>query len=495
MIDDLPPDQDERGRRPRPGGPGRRAAVGNTGPFRLSHRQLVAPNLPSDHNTLKVGVWVEAKIVTNRQLEIDRIPILDERTPIKNELCHLYLADGSIRQARTNDYGVVRFDDLPISLSRTGSTEDVVKPGLVLPEILEEWVGDSNQSSPKPPGDFGKNAGARDDYRQRDGCVHFVPVMTPEFEVCINNLTQEQKYQHIRQAYEDHHAVYNPARPHQEPTPGNHNRWEWGRGAQCNEHVNFFLAYWYNFNAQFTYQAARTVMATIMSYDSSTAASPTHPNHRGYREFMEPLHGFSRRGAWPLRDPAHGHPTGANYNSHYIFLDYIRIDNRFFDRATYQQTAEGNALIAALADFNVYSVGNIKDAAQQTQAIHLLQANGHPTANAHTARDIMWDLDERVAADYRLIHQLEGLVNWDHHGGILLKRGANLFTFSADGQPPGGQIIKEKIFDGHDMGRWFFHLAISKLKPLRKGGFSPEDVRDNVGRISIDEPPRFIDWS
>jgi len=442
---------------------------------------------------LKIGLWVEAKIVTNRGLEIDRIPILDERTPIKNELCHLYLADGTIRQARTDDYGIVRFDDLPMSLSAHGSGKDVVKPGLVLPEILEEWVGDSNRNSVKPPGDFGKNGGERDDYRQRDGCVHFVPVMTPEFEVCVNNLTEEQKYRHILQAYTAHRANYNPASHHQVPTTANHNRWEWGRGAECNEHVNFFLAYWFNFNSKFTYEAAATAMATLMAYDSSAAASPTHPNHRAYKEFMEPLGGFGRRGARPPRNPAQGRPPGANHDNHYQFLEYIRIDSRFYDHATYQPTAEGNALIAALANFNVYSVSNITDA-RHGRAVNLLQSNGYPGATAATARDIIWDLDENDPADYALIQQLEDLVIWDHHGGILLKRGTQLFTFTADG-PPRGQAIRERAFDGHDMGRWFFHLAISKLKPLRKGGFSPEDTRDNAGQISIDEPPRFIDWT
>lgn len=507
MIDDLAPDQYERSRRSRPGTSGNTGALGGVS-FRLSQRQHIAPNLPSNHNTLKLGTWVEAKIVTNRLREIDRIPIFDERTPIKNELCLLFVPDGTIREARTNNDGVVRFDGLPIA-SSDGSAENVMKPGLVLPEILEEWVGDSNPTSAKPAGNFGKNRGERDDYRQRDGCVHFVPVMTPEFEICVNNLTEEQKYRHIRQAYSDHRALYGSARPHIEPTPGNHARWEWGRGAECNEHVNFFLGYWFNFNSQFTYDATKTTMGTIMAYDSSAAASQIHPNHRGYREFLEPITGF---GPPAPRDPARGHPSGADYNSHYLFLDYIRIDHRFFDRTQhYRPTAKGNALIAALADFNVYSVSNLNQKVDDKNAVvNALQNHGYPAATVATAGDIIWDLDENVPDDYRLIHVLENLtrmihtpqgpkqiqvMNWDHHGGILMKRGTDLFTFSADGDSTHHRPIDEKPFGHSDMSRWFFHLAISKIKPLRNGGFSPEEVSTNTGQISIDEPPRFIDWS
>ena len=96
--------------------PAPRPKTRNRQPPRLDDTQhLVAPNLFTLHNTLRLALWVEIKLVTDNYQKSQGIEIFDERVPIKNELCRLHLADGSIREKRTDDDGLARFDGLPPS--------------------------------------------------------------------------------------------------------------------------------------------------------------------------------------------------------------------------------------------------------------------------------------------------------------------------------------------------------------------------------------------
>jgi len=527
MIDDPPSNLDERRNRRQPR-PSTDASANAAQPIRLNFH-LVAPNQPSHHNTLRSALWVEIKLVTNRLREVDGISIFDERTPIADELCQLFLGDGTIRETRTNDSGVARFNDLPIAIGGA-SVDDVMRPAIVLPEILEEWVGgEAGGASTAPDGDFGKNLGGRDDYRSRDGCVHFVPVRTPEYEICINHLSEEQKFQHIVQVFRDHGARWGDPTTHDEPTIGNRNCWVWGYGNICNTHVNLFLGYWFNFNRQFTYRrAVGTAVSTLLAYNSSEQHDAAlHPAHRGYREFLEPVAQFTA-GRQPL-DPAVRHPArpqlADQHDSHYLLLGYVPIDSRLFVRSPpathpqYTPTADGRTLINALSNFNVYSLssayrtvsdaqGNVVGRDYDSEIVRILRTNGYPQANVGNASDILWELDPADHDDALALHALENdYVNWDHHGGILVKRGPNgippdgvnasqheLWTFSGDGRANNRMSILFKRFDHADLRRWLVRLSIFRLKSLRAGGLSPEDAIRNAGNLSIDEPPRFIDW-
>ena len=399
---------------------------------------------------------------------------------------------------------------------------DVFTPALVLPEIMEEWVGDNSQASEEPSGNFGKNMGERNDYRKRDGYVHFVPVLIPEYEICVNHLTEEQKFQHIVQSYTGNQATYNSPRPYNVPAVVNRNRWEWGTGSVCNAHVNSFLGYWFNFNNKFSLNGGRTAVSTLLVYDSSNQHGPTHPNHRSYKEFITPVAEFTLGAPLDPAVPYAHHPRNADdFDYHYLFVSYIRINGRFFNRAvvggahTYTPTTEGRALIDTLGSFNVYSLSNIPRTRRDphthqivgrdydTDTVQILRNHGHPTATVANAGDLIWALD--ATQDAQTITALNDLVNWDHHGGVLVKRGLNgsppsgggtqpeLWTFSADGPPLGAPIVF-KAFDHRDMHRWHLHLSIFKLEPLRPGGMAPKSAEANAGSISIDEPPRFIDW-
>jgi len=69
-----------------------------------------------------------------------------------------------------------------------------------------------------------------------------------------------------------------------------------------------------------------------------------------------------------------------------------------------------------------------------------------------------------------------------------------LWTFSADGAKTPGPIIQLKTFASADLHRKFLHLGIWQCKSLAAGGFASSDTAENKGKISPENPPRFIHW-
>jgi hypothetical protein len=462
-----------------------------------------APN-ESDFNTLHLTLSAEARITNDRG------------RPLANERCILWLADGTKREARTDGNGVVRFDGLPLLCDLRSPAADIDRPALQLPDVLEEWPA-------KPIGDFGKDGS----YRTRDGMVHFVPVETPKHPLSINRLTEEEKFQHFVSQYVDNGARYwssNLKKRYDETA----HRWTWNHGAVCNEHVNFFLGFWFNYNGGFTKEAIQTGMLCQVMYSSERHNFATNLSHRGYSDFLEPVEGFGTkvRPQSPLPDAKH-------WNKAWTNIEYIRV-GKYLDRTTGNtRNARGAQLLSSLANFNVYSVADIKSKkaasavsdvrgwlkAHKGKAIGLVQgqsATHVPTDSeidnvSLVPNDKIWErvdeLDDADTDDAKLIKTLKNHVTWDHHCGVLVRRAPGggppgaappyeWWTFSADGSKnsSNGPLIIMKKFADADLDRRFFHIGIWKLKSLRPGGYSPLEAEANAGGLSIDEPPRHIHW-
>jgi hypothetical protein len=467
----------------------------------IPRQHLVVPNVPSSHNTLTA--WTELRLLSTHG------------KPIAKERCQLFRADGVIIETRTDANGVARFDNLPLVPKEGGSPDDTLHPGIIFPDILEEWIVPPSQ----PTGAFGKNKGARDDYRKCDGVVHFEAVLFQRTEIQLGSLTEEQKLQCFIHAYVDNAARYDNANPRS--FSSDRNRWEWGKGSVCNQHVNFFLGYWFNYHDKFSSAGSATAMLCLPLYDSSKHTFLGGIKHRGYKDFVEPVTGYGKAldTAYDPADPA-TLPLPSQYNKAFRKVEYIRIAKYFESDGS--PTEEGKQLIESLGPVNVYSISDIKnsgtpnqkDAAEKTIKDWLTKhqkENGLTDAQiaAKTSSqlwDIVFDLGDTDAADLELAKKLINNVTWDHHAGILLVRapgggplsdqseGKELWTFSADGGKTPGPLIEFKKFTDADLKRRFLHMAIWRLKPLAPGGFAPADTRNNAGGISVDNPPRFIRW-
>ncbi|MEA2560333.1 MAG: hypothetical protein QOH06_1837 [Acidobacteriota bacterium] len=631
-----PNEERQRRQRKRPGNRDPRAALAKPLPRLAPKLALVAPN---KKNVLQLSFWVEAKIIVKRNDDKGK-PV---EIPIQDERCLLFLPGGNILEQKTNKQGIVTFR-APWNLDPATPIEDILRPGLVLPDILEEWV--TPEDSPEqfkdkgdPPGDFGKNRGARDDHRKGDGVVHFVPIEIHEYEIEIKNLTEEQKLQHFRFAYEKHGAKWTSAGT---ISYSKERRYELRKGAVCNQHVNFFLSYWYNFNEKFENAVTQKAVTTLTTFDSTGGSIGTKDCHC-FSELLvlvkAPLLGTSVS----FKDPKMEFKSDAN--NHYLHeAQYIRISAAYLRRSdnhgAYTYSASEalppapaaaaakpalawSALVNDLGNFNVYSLSDIDpddehrtnnaaqaikdwahkhpknkhikpdkaDALASATAKVASTKDGYDTAtkkyedakkaakeaqtaeteakteatNANTpaataaaeaaakkateaaaeekkASDewvksgvelqrsrpavkkddisrILWDLDEANDDDKQLVSALrdkDGTVNWDHHGGILLKRGPGgsdptgveaskleLWYFPADGRENNPRpIIMKSMLDPNEPAKhrltindWFVHLAIWKLRPLRDGGFAPQSFLGNPGGLSIDEPPRFVHWA
>ena len=369
----------------------------------------------------------------------------------------------------TDEQGVVRFDKLP----------DGSEYRLQLIHILEAWSPDADHGGdwlPKP-----------DVYRRRDGTTHAVrPCVTASEQVVrIDHLSEDEKFAHFRDAYVDNGAVYVESRPNTfsaEPP-----RWNWGKGAVCNQHVNFFLGYWLNYNDKFTTRASATFMDATTALDSSVHIV-TKVSIRGYKEFLEEI---------PASDLVYHHPT--------IDRDirYLRICNASFGGAATSDTS----LFGSLGDINVYSVSDIP---QKQQPAALSQVRSwlaqHPerlppgkTAAGMTEDqlwNVVWMLDARDPVAAKLLASLQSRLNIDHHAGVLFKRDDDLYTFSADGVQGKHPKIVVKHFATHDVvRRKFLHLGLWKTRRLRPGGYAPQEAENNAGAVSIHNLTRFIHWT
>ncbi|APR86690.1 hypothetical protein A7982_12039 [Minicystis rosea] len=111
------------------------------------------------------------------------------------------------------------------------------------------------------------------------------------------------------------------------------------------------------------------------------------------------------------------------------------------------------------------------------------------------SEDDLWSFTHRLTRSHpggaALQRRLFDHVIFDHHAGILYrKEDGALYTFSADSNGP----IQEKPFVATLRRKKNLWMAVWRLEPLRPGGYAPLAAERNEGRISIDNPPRFIQW-
>ena len=478
-----------------------------TTPFRIT---LVAPN-HGNHNTVTFTTWVEVRVVN------------DLGNPLKNERCVLWAAEGDKRSGRTDEDGVIKFYDLPY-LALGCANADLTRPALELPDILEEWPDAGIGNFPKP-----------DDYRRLDRMVRFVPIETPRFEVKIDRLTEEQKFQHFYQQYTQHQSRYwsPPSSFHPGFDAGN-KRWKWQHGAVCNEHANLFLSYWFNYNEHFTVRAPKTSISCLSHYDSSEQHFNTDIGLvpiRGYNEWLTEVPGGSPLSHRPL-------PTPPHWEKIWTCVNWIRISGKYFQGPDWTPTAAGQALLDSLGNFNVYAVSDIKKYGHgatavdnQTPTLNDVKSwlkrhkdwlvdyktrqaepepddpddsftkGDHENQHYYDSRvndliddlsdsyiwDVVWNLDD-TERDKPLLKVVENHVTWDHHGGMLIKRAAGtsgagaptgpgdeIFQFTADGSTSSsaGQLIELKSFIDSNKRRKGLYLNIWSLNALRPGGYVP----------------------
>jgi hypothetical protein len=460
--------------------------------------RLIAPATDKKFNLIVLTTWFELKLVSARG------------KPLAGETCQLFDPSGKLVEKKTDRNGVVRFDGLPLLPPANVDWQDCSHPAVVFPDILEEWAA-------TPEGKFGKNCGERDDHRKYDGMVHFMPTLETCTEVRLTHLTEEQKLQHFIHAYTDNKARYDTAKP--KVYSNEEQRWNWGKGAVCNQHVNFFLGYWFNYGKDFTTAGSATAMCYLPLFSSAMHKFGS-TKHRGYLEFLRPTTGFGETlGSSYDPDDEKTWPQEKTASKAFKCIEYIRMA-RYFDFDTGAPTDRGKELIDALDPVNAYSVGDIKskDVADAEKEIRAwLKKNKATKATGKSDKDIdkmksskLWqiafDLDDDDTTEQRLVRTLRGKVNWDHHAGLLLVRAKGggpltattkekeLWTFSADGAKTPGPVITLKTFAKADLYRKFLHLGIWGCKPLAPGGFAPSDTADNKGDISPENPPRFIHW-
>jgi hypothetical protein len=442
----------------------------------------------------------------------------DRGNPIPDERCQLFAADGSIVEQRTDSSGVARFVALPAADIVTARSEDVYRPGVVFPDIMEEWAD-------SPLGDFGKQDGFRFDHRRGDGTVHFVDASPNPVDIRLNSLTEEERLQHFIQSYTDHGAVYGNSDPREFKVATQY--WLWGKGAVCNQHVNFFLGYWCNYNDRFTSSGSSTLMTALPMYSSDKHAFVKHDDdkavtvrHRGYSEFLEPVTGFGKAArSGYVHGDASTVPGPAECEKAYRYVEYIRMSEMFVD-SDGARTAAGERLLAALGSINVYSVSDIKykkraHAAEKIRRFMRKHLGQFEMTSSEVGKmkeqgcfDAVWGLDASDSENATLLRDLSDDIIWDHHAGVLLKRAKGggpltgapgeeieLWTFSADGGgdgPPDPIVFKP--FTKDLQNRRFFHAGIWHLRPLRSGGFASAASEPNAGGIGADSPPRFIKW-
>lgn len=406
--------------------------------------------------------------------------------PLKQERCILITPGDRNAEGRTNDAGIVEFTVAapPTNPLLNVSAGLVSPPLLLLPDILEEFYrpGEADAQFPGVPSlqELKHGLDARFRYRRGDRVSHVVIALgSGEAQVRVNRLTEQEKFEHFRWSYVSNNAAYVVANPGDYIT--RNARWEWGRGAVCNQHVNFFLGYWFNLNTKFTASGSGTDTAYLPLLDCGTGKFPYHgetKTHRGYQEFVEPVLDFhaatylpvfndlefpgrqeitkqAKRGDATPVTSADGKTKYDVYPERYV--KYIRL-SQFIDWKTRKLNARGQQLLDALADFNVYSVAEFYEADPNGQKnrrdgalartrswlkkyralphlqVYTLPRAGKPVALAELTDaelnamsdsllwEVMWKLDDDRAEDAALLADLRTGLNVDHHAGVAIKR-------------------------------------------------------------------------
>ncbi len=407
-------------------------------------------------------LWIELTVVNDRGI------------PFCKEQCVLFMdLDPATKIVKETDQnGVVRFDKIALKAKQFH---------IQLPDILEAW------KDPPPDAKAGPWIPKPDDYRQHDGTLHEVHARISAIaqNIVVNQLTEAEKFAHFRWSYESNGAFYTAASPRVfQATPP---RWNWGRGAVCNQHANFFLGYWFAYNQKFTTAGSATFMAALPLL-TSAFHTINKIKHRCYEEFL----------------------TGVEPSNWAYYDSIIKKNIRYIRmRASLFVAKDGKTpLDEMLGTYNVYSVGDLNNKSRQTNANTAARAwlakrpNRLPAGVTNVAAmtndalwKFIWNLDENDTENQSLLSRLRSYVNVDHHAGILLKKDGKLYTFSADGSPTNPEIIRLKEFTAQTLKKYKFpHLALWKLQELRLGGYGPLDAQQNEGGISIDAPSRFIHW-
>ncbi|MHC5109666.1 MAG: hypothetical protein ACYTHJ_07285 [Planctomycetota bacterium] len=428
----------------------------------------------AQQNTATINV-IDAKVVIKVETDFNK--------PVINERVLLLRADGKVHQVHTDDDGVARFDNLPIPPGRFLYA--------VLPDVLESWYDpdarelhaddedvlrverahnagrcdewgdvtrfrefhkDEVDKQEKISADdldddrlarLNRDIAMTDDYRKRDYTKYAVttcPVATADAKcqkiIRINRLTQEQKFEHFREAIEENKAVYIAGRNGYDDDK---RRWWLTRGCVCNQFANVFLAYWYNFNAACTPRASSTSFLRMVENDSSKEDGNQIYRYRGFSELLDS----------PAEAPA-GTDT-ETYTTRRVIKDgtrgrftYVRIDENFLVNSGLSFADTGRLKFSKeefeqeLGPYNVYSI------ASKTPLI------------------------------------------FDHHGGIMLKSDKNMITtLSADGYKKNdGTYSKTEIklktpknLKNYAKNR-NLHLRIWPMLALRPGGYAPRGNQD-----------------
>jgi hypothetical protein len=468
----------------------------------------------------------------------------DLGVPIAEERVLLQVGPDVFEETKTDAKGFARFSYFVLD-----DNKDFI-PRLFLPDILEaesldpDWTPSGATKDQKPVTGM----------RKRDATSHLVVPGIPKQTITVKRLTEEQKFQHFYRAYIENEAAYANGHPgdycgHREE------HWDFYHGAVCNQHVNFFLGYWLNFNHSFTRAGSTSVVCTLPMFSSAMHPFRKKPDakvipHRGFSEFVDPIDSY---GDANIKGLAPGEllpaPAANNYLRAYEHAHYIRLSEYFAADGT--PNPAGRQLIATLGNFNFYSVSNFYEAGKTTSKQNSALAQTRKWVKDHLADDpaykcksftlngvlyldkpldktaaktapkhkivdklsdadlwdIIWYLKPSEQAELELLQQLRKLMNVDHHGGLLLKRGKNraspegvapedieLWTFSADGTYDNPEPIVLRPFAQTMRGayRVLSHWAIWRLKPLRPGGYAPN--LPNEGKVSVNNPPRFIHW-
>lgn len=369
---------------PRPPSAATTAPVSAATPTQAASKAAVAPL--SDAQREAAGwTWAEAEVIG-----ANGKPLVGERC----QWFELLATDKPLGEGRTDKNGVVRLW-LPGKPTDPAEAEELRrnqagKPPkdartlvkalggkavmLVFPEILESFEVPAKPAA-KPAAIVELIGNKRDsdgDPRRFDYRFHAVPLKTARHRVTLAKLTQEEKFQYLVWIYtRATSAKYVSSRVrfnnYKKIVKANH--WLFPKaGVTCNTHVNFFLGYWYNYSGkaagaadgtfEFTSEATSTEMACIALLDSGTGRfmhGGQPYNHRGYKEFIEPIDHSEFVG----HQTRTSEPTRAS-NGFEFYPYYIRM-SQFFDYDGKPIKATYDKLIAALGDFNVYSVADITD--------------------------------------------------------------------------------------------------------------------------------------
>lgn len=415
-------------------------------------------------------------------------------------------------------------------------------PRLVFPDILESF----SQAYQAPPKTLHKRSVAEGARYKNDGNHH---LLLPELlnEIHLNRLTAEDKFQYYRMAFESARAFYTTGSPayyqpdQRKPDARSPQFFQFRRnGTSCNPHMNTFMGFWYNYNLKYSNTGGSTTAATLPMFDRANHVFGPGKQHRGYSDFVAELpEALGTRNVKLVNDVVTFEE--AHYEKIYQHAVHIRLAEYFDQKGNFRSGARAR-LMAALGDFNVYSIsdllGHVDSAAnavrrwltQQLQDDATLGAKAFvfhgityvdklpdakkqvkgvkyravATLNANQLLEAAWELDANNAAEAECINSLRKLLNADHHGGILLKRGPGgvspvghpadkleLWTFSADT----GDFIHHKAFNQNFMSKVhkFPYYAIWALAPLEPGGFAPNLTDPAVEKdVDFAAPPRFV---